>query len=96
MPYFKAVPDRNSVFTSCCFCFINSLRSFETVALALDVDDGAVMQNTRSRMAEAMVISANIFIPLGEGLVAGKDSGDLLIPSGNELEEQISSLNIHG
>ena len=70
------------------------LSFFETVALAFDVDDGAVMQHAIKNGRGDGHIGEH-FIPLGEGLVAGKDSGDLLIPSGNELEEQIGSLNIH-
>ena len=33
-------------------------------------------------------------VPLGEGLVGGKDGGRFFIPSGNELEEQICALDI--
>ena len=35
-------------------------------------------------------------VPLREGLVGGKDGRRLLIPPGNELEEQVSSLDVHG
>ncbi len=34
-------------------------------------------------------------VPLGESLVGGKDCGGLLVASGDELEEQIRTLNIH-
>ena len=35
-------------------------------------------------------------VPLGEGLVGSKDGRRFFIPPGNELEEQIGALNIHG
>ena len=34
-------------------------------------------------------------IPLGEGLVGGKDRGRFFIPPGNELEKQVCALDVH-
>ena len=34
-------------------------------------------------------------IPLGKGLIRGKDCGCLLIPPCDELEKQVSPLNVH-
>ena len=35
-------------------------------------------------------------VPLGEGLVGSKDGRGLLIAPGDELEEQVRTLNVHG
>ena len=35
-------------------------------------------------------------VPLGEGLVGGKDGRRFFIPSGNQLEEQVCALDVHG
>ncbi len=35
-------------------------------------------------------------VPLGKSLVGGKDSGRFLIPPGNQLEEQVCTLDVHG
>ena len=35
-------------------------------------------------------------VPLGECFVRGEDGRGLFIASGNELKEEIGSLNIHG
>lgn len=67
---------------------------FQPVAFALDIDDGAVVQNmVEDRRGDGDI--GKDLIPLGKGLVGGKDCRDLLIPSGNELEEQVRPLNIH-
>ena len=34
-------------------------------------------------------------VPLEEGFVGCKNSGRFLVPSGNELKEQICALNVH-
>jgi hypothetical protein len=67
---------------------------FETVALALDVDDGTVMQDAVKDSGSDGHVSEDL-VPLGEGFVGGKDGGNLLVASGNELKEQISALDIH-
>ena len=77
------------------FLFHKLLSFFEPVAFALDVNDGAVMQYTIENGRGNGHVGKHL-VPLREGLVAGKYSGDLLVPSGNELKEQIGSLNIHG
>ena len=46
-------------------------------------------------MAKAMVMSAKTSVPLGEGLVGCKDSRRFFVPSGNELQEEVCTLNVH-
>ena len=70
------------------------LAFFESVRLALDVDDGAVMQDTIQDGGGNGNVSKDL-VPLGEGLIGSEDGGSLLIPSGNQLKEQISPLNVH-
>ena len=77
------------------FLFHKLLAFLETVALAFDVDDSAMMQYSVQNGRCDSDVCKNL-VPLGKGFVAGKDRGDLLIPSCNELKEQISPLNIHG
>ena len=71
------------------------LALLQAVRLALDVDDGAVMQDTVQDGGGDGDVGKNL-VPLGEGLVGGKDGRRLLIPPGNELEEQVSALDVHG
>ena len=59
---------------------------FQPVRLALDVDNGAVMQYTIQNSGGDGDVGKDL-IPLGEGLVGGKNGGRFLIPSGNELEK---------
>ncbi len=70
------------------------LALFEAVRLALDVNDGAVVQDTVENGGGDRNVGKNL-VPLGEGFVGGKDGGGFLIPSGDELEEQIGTLDIH-
>ena len=71
------------------------LAFFQAVRLTLDVDNGAVMQYTIQDGGDNSNTGKDL-IPLGEGLVRGKNGGRFLIPSGNELEEQVYTLDIHG
>ena len=71
------------------------LAFFQTVRLALDVAHGAVMQNAIQDGGGNGDIGKDL-VPLGEGLVGGKNSGRFLIPPGNELKEQVCAMNIHG
>ena len=71
------------------------LAFFQPVGLTFDVDDGAVMQDTIQDGGGNGDIGKNL-VPLGESLIRGKYGGGFLIPSGNQLKEQIGSLNIHG
>ncbi len=70
------------------------LALFEPVGLALDVNDGAVVQDTVENGGGNCNVGKNL-VPLGEDFVGGKDDGSFLIPSGDELEEQIGTLDIH-
>ena len=70
------------------------LAFFQAVRLALDVDNGAVMQDTVQDGGGDGDVGKDL-VPLGEGLVGGEDGGCFLIPSGNELEEQVCTLDIH-
>ena len=70
------------------------LAFFQAVRLALDVDNGAVMQDTVQDGGGDGDVGKDL-VPLGESLVGGKNGGRFLIPSGNELEEQVCTLYIH-
>lgn len=71
------------------------LAFFQPVAFAFDVDDGAVVQDAVEDRGGDGDVGKDL-VPLRKSFVAGKDCGDLLIPPGNELKEQICALNIHG
>ena len=67
---------------------------FQPIAPALDIDDGTVVQNTvEDRRGDGDI--GKDLVPLRKGLVGSEDCWDLLIPSGNELKEQVRTLNIH-
>ena len=70
------------------------LALLEAVRLALDVNDSAVMQDAVENGGGDCNVGKNL-VPLGEGFVGGKDGGGFLITSGDELEEQIGTLDIH-
>ena len=71
------------------------LTFFQTVRLALDVDHGAVVQDAIQDGGGNGDVGKDL-IPLGESLVGGKNGGRLFVPSGNQLEEQVCALDIHG
>ena len=71
------------------------LSFLETVRFALDVDDGAVMQDTIEDGGGNGNVGKDL-VPLGEGLIGSEDGGSFLIASGNQLEKQICALNVHG
>ena len=70
------------------------LAFLEAIRFALDVNDSAVMQNTIEDGRGNGDVGKDL-IPLGEGLIGSEDGGGLLIPPGNQLEEEISPLNVH-
>jgi len=59
------------------------------------VNDSAVVQDTVENGGSNCNIGKNL-VPLGKDFVEGKDGGGFLIPSGNELGEQIGAPDIHG
>ena len=71
------------------------LAFLEAVRLAFDVNNGAVMQDTIQDSGGNGDVGKDL-VPLGEGLIGSEDGGGLLIASGNQLEKQISALNVHG
>ena len=71
------------------------LALLQAVRLALDVNHSAVMQDTIQDSGGDGDVGKDL-IPLGEGLVGGKDSGRFLVPPGNELKEQACTLDVHG
>ena len=75
--------------------FHEFLPFLQAVALALDVYDSAVVENAVEDRGGDGDVGKDL-VPLRKSFVAGKDCGDLLIPPGNELKEQICALNIHG
>ena len=64
--------------------FHEFLPFLQAVALALDVDDGAVVQNAVEDCGGDGDVGEDL-VPLGEGLVGGKDGGGLLVPLGDQL-----------
>jgi hypothetical protein len=67
------------------------LTFFESVALALDIDDGAVVQDAvEDRGGDGDGDVGKDFVPLREGLVGGKDSGCPLITPCNQLKKQMA------
>ena len=71
------------------------LALLQAVRLTLDVDNGTVMQYTIQDGGGDGDVGKDL-VPLGESLVGGKNGGRFLIPSGNELEEQVCTLDVHG
>ena len=70
------------------------LTFLEAIRFALDVNDGAVMQNPVQDNGSNGDVGKD-FVPLGEGLIGSEDGGGLLIAPGNQLEEEVSPLNVH-
>ena len=70
------------------------LAFFQAVRLTLDVDNGAVMQDTIQDGGGDSDVGKDL-VPLRESFVGGKNGRSLLIPSGDELKEQVCALNIH-
>ena len=71
------------------------LAFLEAVRLTLDVNNGAVMQDTVQDSGGNGDVGKDL-VPLGEGLVGSENGGGLLIASGNQLEKQIRALNCPG
>ena len=71
------------------------LAFLQAVRLALDVDNGAVMQDAVQDGGGDGDIGKDL-VPLREGFVGGKDGRRFFIPSGNKLEEQVCTLDVHG
>ena len=70
------------------------LALLQAVRLTLDIDNGTVMQNAVQDGGGDGDVGKDL-VPLGEGLVGGKDGRRFFIPSGNQLEEQVCTLDIH-
>ena len=75
--------------------FHNFFTFFEPVTFALDVYNGAMVKHPVKDGGSNGDIGKDV-IPLRKGPVRGEDSGAFLIPPGDELEEKIGTLNIHG
>ena len=71
------------------------LAFFQAVRVALDVDNGAMMQYPIQNGGGDGDIGKDL-VPLGESFVGGKNGRGFLIPSGNELKEEVCALNIQG
>ena len=67
---------------------------FQAIRLTLDVDNGAVIQYPIQDGGGNRNIGKDL-IPLGEGLVGGKNSGHFLVLLGHEQKEQVCTLDIH-
>ena len=89
---------RNSLFeegvVSLNFLLHILLALLEPEALALDVDDSGVMEYSVKDSGGNGNIGEDLVL-LGESLVGGKNGGNPLVTSGDELEKQVSSLNVH-
>ena len=70
------------------------LAFLQAIRLALYVDHGAVMQDAIQDGGGNGDVGKDL-VPLGEGLVGCKDSGRFLVPPGNELKEEVCTLNVH-
>ena len=70
------------------------LAFLETVRLAFDVNNGAVMQDAIQDGGGNSDVGKDL-VPLGEGFIGSKDGRGLLIAPGNQLEKQICALNVH-
>lgn len=75
--------------------FHELLALLEPVRLALDVNHATVVQDPVKNGGSDGDIGKDL-IPLGEGLVGGKDGGGFLVASGNELKEEVGTLNVYG
>ena len=64
------------------------LALFKPVGLTLDVNDSAVMQDTIQNGGGNGDVGEDL-VPLGKSLVGGEDGRCFLIPSGDQLKEEI-------
>ena len=71
------------------------LALFEAIGFALDVDHRTVMQDAVQDRGGNGDVGEDL-VPLRKGLVGGKNRGGFLIAPGDELEEQVRALDIHG
>ena len=71
------------------------LAFFQAVGFSLDVNHRTVMQDAVQDCGGDGDVGEDL-IPLREGLVGSKDGRGLLIAPGDELEEQVRALNVHG
>ena len=70
------------------------LAFLQAIRLALYVDHGAVMQDAIQNSGGNGDVGKDL-VPLGEGLARCKDSGRFLVLPGNELKEEVCTLNVH-
>ena len=77
------------------FLVHKSFTFFEPIGFALDVDHGAVVQDAIQDGGGNGNVGKNL-VPLGGNLVRGKYGRCFLVPSGNELTEQVCALDVHG
>ena len=76
------------------FLFHKFLALFQPVTLALDVNDGAMMQNTIKDCGGDGNIGKDL-IPLRECFVGSEDGRNFLISSGDKLKEKVSAMDVH-
>ena len=67
---------------------------FEAVTFALDVDDGAMVQNAVQNGGGYSDIRKNL-APLRKRFVGREYGRNLFVAAGNELKKQVLPLNIH-
>ena len=65
------------------------LAFLETVRLAFDVNNGAVVQDTIQDGGGDGDVGKDL-VPLGESLIGSKEGGGLLIAPGNQLENRFA------
>ena len=70
------------------------LAFLQAIRLALYVDHGAVMQDAIQNSGGNGDVGKDL-VPLGEGLARCKDRGRFLVLPGNELKEEVCTLNVH-
>ena len=74
--------------------FFDSLMFLETIAVAFNVDDLAVVQQAVQDSGGDHRIAEQL-LPVAEAFVGGDDVGVFLVAVRDELEKQISLLAVH-
>ena len=70
------------------------LAFIQAVGLAFDVDYGAMMQDAIQNGGSNSDVGKDL-VPLGESFVGGKNGRCFLLLSGDQLEEEVGTLDVH-
>lgn len=69
---------------------------FETIAFPGDGQDMGVMQQAIQQCGGERRVLGKGMVPLSKGQIAGDDQAPFPIPRGDDLEEQVGLLTVHG